>query len=161
MVPSIITVKQLYSINHASGPESVAGNVDDPSDLVDEADVDDVEDDTEQSHDQSDDADRRRLDATERRNDVARVAEVQQRLGAAGVFKGLLREVDDCGSRLSPELVTARTLAVAEGVHRACVTSRTVGQLRLIIQPETNRQCKPPPRQHDPVKVSKGKGACT
>jgi len=51
--------------DHASGPESIAGDVNNPSDLIDEADVDDVENDTEQSNDETRDAEGKQLDVVQ------------------------------------------------------------------------------------------------
>jgi len=71
-------IGKLVTTNHASGPESIASDVNDPSNLIDKADVDDVEDNAEQSDDKAGDADSKRLDVVERRDDVPWVTEVQQ-----------------------------------------------------------------------------------
>lgn len=64
--------------NHATGPESIASDVNNPSNLINKADVDNVEDDAQQSDDEASDSDSERLDVIERRDDVARVTKVQQ-----------------------------------------------------------------------------------
>jgi len=47
---------QQQSTDHASGPEAIASDVDNPADLVDETDVDDVEDETQRTNDNPSDA---------------------------------------------------------------------------------------------------------
>ena len=63
--------------NHAAAPESIAGDVDNPSNLIDVADVDDVEDDAHQPDHEARDAESERLDVVERRDHVVGVTEVQ------------------------------------------------------------------------------------
>jgi len=73
----VLSLGRPHNTDHASGPESVASDVDDPADFVNEADVDDVEDDAERSNDKLRDAECKQLDVTERRDHVARVTKVQ------------------------------------------------------------------------------------
>jgi len=70
-------MSSVNATNHRAAPESIAGDVDNPSNLIDVTDVDDVEDDAQQSDDEARDAESERLDVVERRDHVVGVTEVQ------------------------------------------------------------------------------------
>ena len=115
----------LLNNNHASGPEAIASDVNNPSDLINEADVDDVEHDAEQSYNKTHDTSSKWLNVVERGDDVAWVTKVQQR-HSTSVFEWCWR-VDDRIQR-SSRLVfaTERTLSlhVTQRVHVFGVTYR-------------------------------------
>jgi len=70
-------LEQSQNTDHASGPESISGDVDNPADFIDEADVDDVEDDAQRADDKARDAQCEQLYVAERRDHVAGVTKVQ------------------------------------------------------------------------------------
>jgi len=63
--------------NHASGPESIASDVNNPSNLINEADIHNVENDAEQSNEKARDTESKQLDVVERRDDVAWMTKIQ------------------------------------------------------------------------------------